>query len=42
MTGDGIKAGIKGNRLFGDEEEPAWENLLDLSHSVYSESCHSI
>lgn len=41
MTGDGIKAGVKGNRHLGDEVVPAWENLLDLSHSVYPGSCHS-
>ncbi len=30
-----------GNRHAGDRMASAWENLLDLSHSVYSECCHS-
>jgi hypothetical protein len=41
MLGDDIKAGLMGNRPLGDEQAPAWENLLDLSHSVYSKSHHS-
>jgi len=41
MSGDGNKADVKGNRLPGDGGCSAWENLLDLSHSVYPGSCHS-
>ena len=41
MFGDGIKTGIKGNRLDGDVGVPVWENLLDLSRSVYPKSYHS-
>jgi len=41
MRGDAIKAMVMGNPLCGDAEVVAWENLLDLSHSVYSGSCHS-
>jgi uncharacterized membrane protein YwaF len=42
MLGDGIKTGVKGNRRSGDGAVPVWENLLDLSHSVYSRGCHSL
>jgi len=42
MRGDAIKAIVMGNLLCGDAEVVAWENLLDLSHSVYPGSCHSI
>ena len=41
MVGDTIKAMVMGNPLCGDAEVVAWENLLDLSHSVYPGSCHS-
>lgn len=27
---------------FGDELEDLWENLLDLSHNLYSVRCHSL
>lgn len=30
VSGDGAEAGVKGNRLCGDAQVPAWENLLDL------------
>lgn len=40
MCGDAIKTGLRGNRLFGNVKVPVWENLLDLSHSVYSRNRH--
>lgn len=42
MYGDIIETDIKGNRRRGDVAVSVWENLLDLSRSVYSESCHPI
>lgn len=39
-TGDGAKAGLMGNRRDGDVAALAWENLLDLSHSVNPGSRH--
>ncbi|BFH29257.1 hypothetical protein PMJ6TS7_36440 [Paenibacillus melissococcoides] len=41
MSGDGVKTPLIGNGLPGDGEAGVWENLLDLSHSVYPESYHS-
>ena len=32
--------GKGGNRRGGDAPEHPWENLLDLSHNLYSKGCH--